>query len=102
MRRVGNCSVQQFRVGLYGEGIAALFRPVFGEVPASAKARIGRAGILQLRPQSGETQQIQEAMAVHVTHGLRSRRKMVLLYLPADAGLQGTLHCVAGQVVSPF
>jgi len=43
---------------------------------------IGCAGILQLRLQTGETQQIEEAMAVHVAHRFRPGRELVLFHLP--------------------
>lgn len=69
---------------------------------AGAKVHVGRVGVLQLRPQTGETQQVDESMAVHLAHRLRPWREVVLLHLPADACLEGTLHRVACQVIGPF
>ena len=64
-------------------------RGAFGRLPA------------ELAIEAGAHEEDRKPMRIDLPHGLRIRGKIVFPSLPCNAGLQGALDSVPGQIVSP-
>src|SRR2546422_5444570 len=97
MFRIVNGSQNLLRLPLSAALIPGLFSPVFHRSPVCSENRVLPSLLFKGRREAGTVQQLRNVM--YVITGSFSRRKIVLIGLSSDAGLQRTLHGITRYIV---